>query len=483
MLGRDKVWRSPGPAILRHMRPALPDCNPRFPSIGFTFVFATISPPSIRPVPQSKGRTMATAMKLSVPKPVNLPSMKKVRPRPDALTRNQRRSALFPVTNGGTRPRPEDDPRSRATVFTIAGALRERSQRAAGSEQRPGGLDRQETRRRQGRDKRATGADHRRGEASAPSRRRLVGVGRARAPNPGRHARRRRRGSIRRPPARGPTHQPTDHDQPRAPLLARRATSSSETKPCPGSGASEGWTRAITQPWGDQGRRTHERPGRRVRGQERRRTRATTGTTAGTTRAGTRTSAAAAAGTIGPGPPPRSPRDHHRDGWGRERGSYGHHDRRRRRRRRGRRGGRFPRPRGSGGSRDRPYYDEPNPFSDDDDDYDYPPPPPRGGGGGGGGGGGADGHRDDRVGHGDDRVGHRDGPPRGYRDDRRGPDRGGFDGDRGFRRRRISGLDRADHRRSSHGADDGRRHSRESRDDAPAEEDERRTSTSRPRGR
>jgi hypothetical protein len=28
---------------------------------------------------QSKGRTMATAMKLSVPKPVNLPSMKKVR--------------------------------------------------------------------------------------------------------------------------------------------------------------------------------------------------------------------------------------------------------------------------------------------------------------------------------------------------------------------------------------------------------------------
>jgi len=127
MLGRDKVRRSPGPAILRHMRPALPDCNSRFPSIGFTFVFATISPPSIRPVPQSKGRTMATAMKLSVPKPVNLPSMKKVRPRPDALTRNQRRSALFPVTNGGTRPRPEDDPRSRATVFTIAGALRERS--------------------------------------------------------------------------------------------------------------------------------------------------------------------------------------------------------------------------------------------------------------------------------------------------------------------------------------------------------------------
>ena len=77
-----------------HAPGASPIAIPRFPSIGFTFVFATISPPSIRPVPQSKGRTMATAMKLSVPKPVNLPSMKKVRPRPDALTRNQR-SALF----------------------------------------------------------------------------------------------------------------------------------------------------------------------------------------------------------------------------------------------------------------------------------------------------------------------------------------------------------------------------------------------------
>ena len=51
-----------------------------------------------------------------------------------------------------------------------------------------------------------------------------------------------------------------------------------------------------------------------------------------------------------------------RDGWGRERGSYGHHDRRTPG------GGRFPHPRGSGGPRDRPYYDEPTPFSDDDAD-------------------------------------------------------------------------------------------------------------------
>ena len=82
---------------------------------------------------------MATAMKLSVPKPVNLPSMKKVRPRPDALTRNQRSALFFSRNKRRNASAPEDDSRSRATVSTTAGALRERSQRAAGSNTVPGG--------------------------------------------------------------------------------------------------------------------------------------------------------------------------------------------------------------------------------------------------------------------------------------------------------------------------------------------------------
>ena len=305
---------------------------------------------------------MATAMKLSVPKPVNLPSMKKVRPRPDALTRNQRRSALFPVTNGGTRPRPEDDPRSRATVSTTAGALRERSQRAAGSERRPGGLDRQETRRRQGWD-RATGADHRRGEASAPSRRRLVGVGRARR-EPGRTRRR-----YQRRPAgvtdSGPVHMPAGASQN---LLLG-------TKPCPGSGAAKAGLAPLPDPRAT-GRRARWRrrgPGVVVRGRRRGLQRPLA---LGRGRARRRRP-----NRSGPIQPPRSPRACSRPRRvGPERGSYGH--------RGGGGGGRFPHPRGSGGSRDRPYYDEPNPFSDDDDDYDIPRRPEGRGGGGGGGGGG-----------------------------------------------------------------------------------------------
>ena len=43
------------------------------PARALTARYPTVS------TPQTKGRTMATASKLSVPKPVNLPSMKKVR--------------------------------------------------------------------------------------------------------------------------------------------------------------------------------------------------------------------------------------------------------------------------------------------------------------------------------------------------------------------------------------------------------------------
>ena len=219
---------------------------------------------------------MATAMKLSVPKPVNLPSMKKVRPRPDALTRNQRSALFFPVTNGGTRPPPEDDPRSRATVSTTAGALRERSQRAAGSERRPGGWTARNP---------ATTRVGPRNRRRPPTRRGERSI----EPAP-RGRRARTRPEPRANTATVPTPPPGWVRRTRGPrtcpLLARRRTSSSETKPCPGSGASEGWTRAITRHSGDRAT---------TGGTRRRRTRATTGTTAGTTRAGTRTSAAAAA--------------------------------------------------------------------------------------------------------------------------------------------------------------------------------------------
>ena len=223
---------------------------------------------------------MATAMKLSVPKPVNLPSMKKVRPRPDALTRTQR-SALFFSRNKrrnasapGGRPALTRDRfhHRRSTPGTIPTRSWFRTpSRGAGPARNP-----------------ATTREGPRNRRRPPTRRGERSI----EPAP-RGRRARTRPEPRANTATVPTPPPGWVRRTRGPrtrpLSARRRTSSSETKPCPGSGASEGWTRAITRHSGDRAT---------TGGTRRRRTRATTGTTAGTTRAGTRTSAAAAAEPI-----------------------------------------------------------------------------------------------------------------------------------------------------------------------------------------
>ena len=61
----------------------------RYFRVGFVPARAlTARHPTVK-TPQTKGRTMATANKLSVPKPVNLPSMKKVRGVPETRTANR----------------------------------------------------------------------------------------------------------------------------------------------------------------------------------------------------------------------------------------------------------------------------------------------------------------------------------------------------------------------------------------------------------
>jgi len=54
----------------------------QYPRLGFATRRRHCADPPLPPLHRMKGRTAATAMKLSVPKPVNLPSMKKVRRRP-----------------------------------------------------------------------------------------------------------------------------------------------------------------------------------------------------------------------------------------------------------------------------------------------------------------------------------------------------------------------------------------------------------------
>ena len=185
---------------------------------------------------------MATAMKLSVPKPVNLPSMKKVRPRPDALTRNQRRSALFPnkrrnASAPGGRPALTRDRfhHRRSTPGTmLTRSWFRTASRAAGPARKP-----------------ATTREGPRNRRTPPTRRGERSI----APAPrGRRARTRPepRASTATTtgfdPSTSSTESNTPTTQPTTSPRARRATSSSVTKQRPGSGASEGWTRAITQP-------------------------------------------------------------------------------------------------------------------------------------------------------------------------------------------------------------------------------------------